>query len=455
MEEGVSGPSGESPTKKNPLGKFVGSSQRMMIVNLYENLMVDHPEMRYKPMIRMISRQTGIGQVTISKTLTEYKTTGSVRSPYKKRPRKNILEKTSDEDILAIRRKVHDFWLRREIPNVHKILQAVNLDPALPNFSRTSLYRLLKRMDFKYMVSARNNALIETENIIAWRQEYIEKIQQYRTEGRPIYYLDESWINARNVRKKLWVDTSVTCPANAKQRGLSTGIRPPANRGKRLIIGHVGSADGFVPGALLCFQSKKNCEDYHGEMNGAVFFEWFRTFLPMLRDGSVVVMDNAPYHSTKLEKFPTMGWKKNDIIEWLIRKGEIVQPEYVKARLLQLSYKYRRYEYVIDEYAKQHGHTVVRLPPYHCELNPIELAWAQIKNYIKTRNTTYKLDDVQRLLYEAVEDVTAESWQNFIRHTRGEENRFLEIDQITDNMLDQESGEWVEQSEDSDVDDET
>ena len=27
------------------------------------------------------------------------------------------------------------------------------------------------------------------------------------------------------------------------------------------------------------------------------------------------------------------------------------------------------------------GHKVIRLPPYHCELNPIELAWAAEKNF--------------------------------------------------------------------------
>ena len=39
--------------------------------------------------------------------------------------------------------------------------------------------------------------------------------------------------------------------------------------------------------------------------------------------------------------------------------------------------------YVIDEIAKAAGHKVVRLPPYHCELNPIEMAWAQVKGYIR------------------------------------------------------------------------
>ena len=43
--------------------------------------------------------------------------------------------------------------------------------------------------------------------------------------------------------------------------------------------------------------------------------------------------------------------------------------------------------YAIDEIAKTFGHEVVRLPPYHCELNPIEMAWAQVKGYIKAKKT--------------------------------------------------------------------
>ena len=33
--------------------------------------------------------------------------------------------------------------------------------------------------------------------------------------------------------------------------------------------------------------------------------------------------------------------------------------------------------------AKATGHEVVRLLPYHCELNPIEMAWSQRKHYAK------------------------------------------------------------------------
>ena len=32
------------------------------------------------------------------------------------------------------------------------------------------------------------------------------------------------------------------------------------------------------------------------------------------------------------------------------------------------------------------GHEVVRLPVAHCELNPIEMAWSQVKGHVKDNN---------------------------------------------------------------------
>ena len=36
-------------------------------------------------------------------------------------------------------------------------------------------------------------------------------------------------------------------------------------------------------------------------------------------------------------------------------------------------------------------HEVVRLPVAHCELNPIEMAWSQVKGYVKDNNKRYKV----------------------------------------------------------------
>ena len=34
--------------------------------------------------------------------------------------------------------------------------------------------------------------------------------------------------------------------------------------------------------------------------------------------------------------------------------------------------------YAVDQTLKQHGHVAIRLPPYHAELNSIELIWAKL-----------------------------------------------------------------------------
>lgn len=41
---------------------------------------------------------------------------------------------------------------------------------------------------------------------------------------------------------------------------------------------------------------------------------------------------------------------------------------------------------------------MVRLSLYHCELNPLEFAWASVKNYFCMNNTTYKLQYVRKTI---------------------------------------------------------
>ncbi|KMQ85527.1 hypothetical protein RF55_15865 [Lasius niger] len=100
------------------------------------------------------------------------------------------------------------------------------------------------------------------------------------------------------------MDETIKSKKDAFLRGLTTGPANPRGKGKRLIVLHIGSAAGFVPDGLLCFESKTDTGDYHDEMNGNTFLEWFKNILPSLEDNAVIVMDNAPYHSVKLEKLP-------------------------------------------------------------------------------------------------------------------------------------------------------
>ncbi|XP_060873850.1 uncharacterized protein LOC132947568 [Metopolophium dirhodum] len=151
----------------------------------------------------------------------------------------------------------------------------------------------------------------------------------------PIYYLDETWVNAGETTKKTWVDKTVNSPRDAFLKGLTTGQKEPSGKGKRLIVLHIGSSDGFVPGGLLYFESKTNSAGYHNEMNGDTFYEWFVNILPSLKENAVVVVDNAPYHSVKTDTIPNMSWKKQKLIDWLENKGQIIDSDnVVKSQLM-------------------------------------------------------------------------------------------------------------------------
>ena len=53
------------------------------------------------------------------------------------------------------------------------------------------------------------------------------------------------------------------------------------------------------------------------------------------------------------------------------------------------------YTYVIDESARQHGHEVIRTPPYHPELQPIEMCWDILKNEV-ARHCDFTLEYLKR-----------------------------------------------------------
>uniref|UniRef100_A0A1X7UWU3 Tc1-like transposase DDE domain-containing protein n=1 Tax=Amphimedon queenslandica TaxID=400682 RepID=A0A1X7UWU3_AMPQE len=108
---------------------------------------------------------------------------------------------------------------------------------------------------------------------------------------------------------------------------------------------------------------------------------------PQPSSNFLIILDNANYHNTVVEKTPTKSWTKRAI----------------KARLDNL--------YHTDRLAHQHGHEVVRLPISHCELNPIEMAWATLKDYIRKNNTTFRLSDVQSLIPAAFDEVTSSHWE--------------------------------------------
>ncbi|XP_076069860.1 uncharacterized protein LOC143041731 [Oratosquilla oratoria] len=111
-------------------------------------------------------------------------------------------------------------------------------------------------------------------------------------------------------------------------------------------------------------------------MNSDLFIRWLTSqLLPGLVEPSVLVLDNAPYHSqlTEETRCPTTATRKAEIVKWLECRSLPFPPHATCPELLLICKENRpEPRYTVDEIIRSWGHEVIRLPPAHPELNAIE-----------------------------------------------------------------------------------
>ena len=67
---------------------------------------------------------------------------------------------------------------------------------------------------------------------------------------------------------------------------------------------------------------------------------------------------------------------------------------------------------------------VLRLPPYHCELNAIKLIWADEKNFVARESKEMTIKHVETLFRKRREEISAETCKSFIKHARFVEEEY-------------------------------
>ena len=68
---------------------------------------------------------------------------------------------------------------------------------------------------------------------------------------------------------------------------------------------------------------------------------------------------------------------------------------------------------------------MLRLPPYHPDLNPIGKIWGIVKTRIAAKNVTFKLQLVQQLAEQNFVTVTMEEWAAVCRNARAVEEEYM------------------------------
>lgn len=359
-------------TKKTVLG----SQAREFVVrlrNYFEREQQNNgPLLPLNRIVERVAEALDIGRNTVSRITREKigqegTSENKLSTPNKKRTKVKPITDLDEFAKDAIRNHIYDYYRRMELPTLLKLLKSLK-EAELFKGGITSLRNVIKDIGFVYKKVNKRKIIMERTDIALARCTFLRKAKNI-VDWSKVVFLDETWLNANHTVGKSWTDdTAQSC------------TKVPEGKGERLIICHAGTASGFVPNCLLAFKSKKTTE-YHEEMNYEKFKVWFIGLLENLKEPMTIIMDNAPYHSVQLNKPPTQSNRKSELVKWLSENGVTADMSMLKTELITLVRRHKppTPTYALDEMAKEKGHQVLRLPPYHCQYNAIELIWAQIK----------------------------------------------------------------------------
>jgi hypothetical protein len=174
----IDGASSSVPAKK----KHLSADAREIVKTIYSSLLT-----------RGLTANTAASEIS---DLTKIPLTTVKRitsNPIKSRRKRKDAGSTkcideSDKDL--IRRKIYTMYEEQRIPTLDALKQRLTNDDTQINCSRISLWRILSKMGFRYRTIDKRQVLMESHRLQKWRTEYITSIRKYRTEDRPIIYLN-------------------------------------------------------------------------------------------------------------------------------------------------------------------------------------------------------------------------------------------------------------------------
>jgi len=378
---------------------------------------------KFKPMEPSTKRTAdalGIGMATVKRIMADYNHDPKLLDePAKMRGRPvYVVSGSYQESVRAYIRSANKKGEYITLANIRDFLKEKPTDEA---FHLATLARTLNRWGFEFGKGTRSQHLKEKDHVIAARQRYLRKKRDNRSSGidtdtiRPEVYLDETYVNKNHSNDFIWYSGED-----------GPWVQKPTGKGERLIIINAITKSGWVSGAKLLFKSTRKTGDYHGQMNWELFEKWFtEMLLPNIPKNSLIIMDNAPYHNTLSEHSPpTPLCSKKRIMEWLEQNKIYCRDDCLKPELVEILKKMATESlYAIDEIARSNGHEVIRTPPYHPELQPIETCWGVVKNHV-ARNCNFTMNNLIEQLDSGFDKVTAKTCVEIIAKVRKVEDEF-------------------------------
>lgn len=426
-------------------GKTIRSERRNVILNVLNffetekaNKVVSFP---VDQVIKRTVAATGVSDRTILRIKAEAKEIANqVKSPSTSTPSRSINLPTPGKkrkpsrqkislngfELCALRNIVNNFYaVRQEIPTLRNILSIAKRELDFPGQISTLRCILIQKLGFKFKKCKKSqHVLVLKPDIAAWRARYLRRLKENDDLGinkRPVIYVDDMLINSEFTGKKC-LDSKTT------EAAVQNHFKP----GECWILIHAGGERGFIPGEALMYIFESTTTAYSQQMDAGDFTNWVQEkLIPNLPSNSIVVLNNSGYNKAQTNKLPRISACVTDLKKWLREHNISYTENMTKPELYYLLLKAKpQKEYIVDKLFREHGHEVLRLPPHHCDLNPIVGVWKQVK-----QNITDKLDtqsDIETIVKDVISSVTNSVWEKEVSQVDRLRQRYWRNDRLAE-----------------------
>uniref|UniRef100_A0A6P7FJ56 Uncharacterized protein LOC114329944 n=1 Tax=Diabrotica virgifera virgifera TaxID=50390 RepID=A0A6P7FJ56_DIAVI len=126
------------------------------------------------------------------------------------------------------------------------------------------------------------------------------------------------------------------------------------------------------------------------------------------------------------DEFWEYGKNVECVSDFLYDNDLYFEETYTKKEMLEVLHtKVFEKQLVIDELAKRDGHNVLRLPPYYCVFNYIELSWSQHKKSLRRNNYCPKFSSQSvSHVVEEIKNISPTLRQNCVSHVIKTEDHY-------------------------------
>uniref|UniRef100_A0A1I7UWU8 39S ribosomal protein L52, mitochondrial n=1 Tax=Caenorhabditis tropicalis TaxID=1561998 RepID=A0A1I7UWU8_9PELO len=351
----------------------------------------------------------GVGFATVERKVAEAladttpKDIRKKEKQMKKKNKKRVLDLITSSQQKEIRDHIEACYISDSNFTLHSLLIDLKEKFSFP-FKKSTLHKILQAMNIVHKIKTYNPMASARYDLIGWRARYLKEIAKMRESGVFITYFDETWIFHGMTKRKGWVTKHKSAYEIARMGSLKNpvpGFRAASDKGIRAIVLAVLTESSILPGSIEVITSKRPASeqllDYHKTMDSDAYKKYMELIIPLVAAAAptgrqaVLVIDNCPIHNKPLLKIPTKSSSKSVLAQFLNAQGIAYDLSLTRDALWKEAEIYINAnggktvmtKYEVDEMAKQFGVKILRLPPYHCCLNLIELIWSQLKTYLR------------------------------------------------------------------------